>query len=135
MPLPVSALVPAVPRPALRRRRSRHQKVALVVAGFALVVAGVLGGILPVVPGTPLVLGGLALVTTHSPRGRLFRTRGLRWLKDRGILERLGFLTRWFPGLSRTLRLTVEPRRPRLDQPALVAVTAGERSASTTFRA
>jgi hypothetical protein len=83
-----------------RDRRSRSKKkLLLVAAGLLLVVGGFLLGLLPVVPGTPIVLSGLVMVTNHSPRGRLLRSRFFRWARRRGLpVERLARLGRRAPG-------------------------------------
>jgi uncharacterized membrane protein YbaN (DUF454 family) len=70
-------------------RRSRPRKRLWVALGISLIVAGVLLGILPVVPGTPLTLLGLALASAHSPRMRLVRQRAQVWLLAKGIRLRL----------------------------------------------
>lgn len=135
----VSPYISGMPQPVSatnRRRRSRQRKLALVALGIALVVAGMTLGILPVIPGTPMVLGGLALVTTNSPRGRLLRSKALRSLRRRGALERIGVLGRWSPALASRLASLLGVALPRpLPQPVAVPVEVGERSASTTFRA
>jgi hypothetical protein len=43
-----------------------------VIGGFALIVAGVLGVILPIIPGTPLLIAGVALVGTDHPKIQFF---------------------------------------------------------------
>lgn len=82
MPLPLPA-----PEAGSIRRRPRKQ--AWVVAGVVLVILGVTLGIIPVVPGTPLTLLGLALASAHSPRVRLARQKTQVWLFAKGIRLRL----------------------------------------------
>lgn len=71
--------------PPTRARRKSRRKLGLVLAGVALVVVGVVGGILPIVPGTPLVLLGVGMMATHSPRGRWLRWRVGGYLRARGL--------------------------------------------------
>ena len=47
------------------------------IAGLILIVAGVLGLILPVVPGIPLLLAGFAILGTEHP----VRVAVMRWLR------------------------------------------------------
>ncbi|HEU4389822.1 MAG TPA: hypothetical protein VFV34_18595 [Blastocatellia bacterium] len=48
-----------------------------VIGGFALIVAGVLGVMLPIIPGTPLLIAGVALVGTDHPKIQFF----VRWIE------------------------------------------------------
>jgi uncharacterized membrane protein YbaN (DUF454 family) len=48
-------------------------------AGFALVGVGVLGTVLPVIPGVPLVIAGLALLGREHPLTRAIETRIRAW--------------------------------------------------------
>lgn len=89
--------------PPSRARRGNRRKVALVVLGVGLIVVGVVGGILPIVPGTPLVLLGIGMMATHSPRGRWLRWRVGGFLRARG-LERLARPLRGFSALSAPAR-------------------------------
>lgn len=68
-----------------RSPRAQRRKLALVSVGVALVVTGVLLGLIPVIPGTPLVLLGVGMVATHSARGRWLRWRAVSWLRRRGL--------------------------------------------------
>lgn len=81
----------SLPELNARRPKSRR-KGLLLLAGGALVVAGVVLGIIPIIPGTPLVLLGVGLVATHSVRGRWLRWRVTAWLRRRGmrVPHRLG---------------------------------------------
>ncbi len=76
------------PLAAKRQRKSSQRsrrKAALLFAGAALVALGVVLGIIPIVPGTPIVLVGVGMVATHSPRGRWLRWRVGAWLRRRGV--------------------------------------------------
>ena len=48
-------------------------------AGLALIVVGVIGIVLPVIPGIPLLAAGLALVAPDHPLVRRGRLRLARW--------------------------------------------------------
>lgn len=72
--------------PSLSARPRR--KALLVTLGIALLVVGVLLGLIPVVPGTPLVLLGVGMVASHSSRGRWLRWRVGAWLRRRGLPTR-----------------------------------------------
>ena len=48
-------------------------------AGVALIVVGVIGIVLPVIPGIPLLAAGLALVAPDHPLVRQGRVRLARW--------------------------------------------------------
>lgn len=54
-------------------------------AGFALLIAGLLGLLLPVMPGTPLLIAGVALLGPSHPRVRRWMKRFEHW---RGLLRR-----------------------------------------------
>lgn len=58
-------------------RRSGTASLWRTAVGWALVCAGILGMILPVIPGMPLLIGGLVVL---SARYR-WAAVGLRWLK------------------------------------------------------
>lgn len=51
------------------------RKKLRVILGFSLIGVGAIGLLLPLLPGIPLVLAGLALVGTDHPR--------IQWLKCR----------------------------------------------------
>lgn len=53
-------------------------------AGIALIVVGLAGLILPVIPGIPLLVAGLALVAPDHPAVRWGRLRLARWFRPRG---------------------------------------------------
>jgi uncharacterized membrane protein YbaN (DUF454 family) len=53
--------------------------------GFALLIAGFLGMLLPVMPGTPLLIAGIAVLGTKHPRIQPWITRLDRW---RGSLKK-----------------------------------------------
>ena len=54
-------------------------------AGFALLIAGLLGLLLPVMPGTPLLIAGVALLGPNHPRVAPWLKRLEHW---RGLLRR-----------------------------------------------
>lgn len=53
------------------------------IAGLALVIVGIAGCLLPLLPGIPLILAGAALLGTDHALVR--RTRG--WLEKKGFLK------------------------------------------------
>ena len=54
-------------------------------AGIALLIAGMVGMVLPALPGTPLLLAGVAVLGPSHPRVRSWMSRLERW---RGFLRR-----------------------------------------------
>ena len=54
-------------------------RMARAVAGVAMISIGVIGCVLPVIPGVPLVIGGVALLGTRHPLVRPFTERFERW--------------------------------------------------------
>jgi uncharacterized membrane protein YbaN (DUF454 family) len=54
------------------------------VGGFALIGAGIIGLVLPLIPGIPLLLAGAAVLGSDHPLVR----NSKRWLHDRGILKK-----------------------------------------------
>lgn len=75
----------ALPPRTRRVRRSGRSKLGWVLLGVSLIIVGFVGGILPIVPGTPIVLLGVGMMATHSPRGRLLRWRVGGFLRARGL--------------------------------------------------
>jgi uncharacterized protein YqgC (DUF456 family) len=57
------------------------------VGGWALVILGLAGLLLPVAPGVPLLIAGLALLAVDYPWAR----RWLDWVKARVARLRAGF--------------------------------------------
>ncbi|MFZ9889689.1 MAG: hypothetical protein ACO3JL_19510, partial [Myxococcota bacterium] len=57
----------------------RAGKLRALVLGGALLATGALLGLVPFLPGTPLVLLGLGLLSTHTVRGRWLRWRLRAW--------------------------------------------------------
>lgn len=55
------------------------KRIARLVGGWTLIVLGVLGCVLPIAPGIPLVLAGLALLAVDYPWAK----RWLDWGKER----------------------------------------------------
>jgi hypothetical protein len=49
------------------------------IAGFSLIVAGAIGTLVPVVPGVPMLLAGVALVGTDHPWIRAAKARWRAW--------------------------------------------------------
>jgi len=56
----------------------RHLKL---VAGFALIIAGLIGMVLPIIPGIPMLIAGAALLGSEHPLIRPFSRRFERWRK------------------------------------------------------
>ncbi len=59
-------------------------RVARGVAGVAMITIGVVGCILPIIPGVPFLVGGVALLGTRHPLVRPFAERIERWRRQRG---------------------------------------------------
>jgi hypothetical protein len=51
------------------------------VAGFALIIAGLIGMVLPIIPGIPMLIAGAALLGSEHPLVRPFARRFERWRK------------------------------------------------------
>jgi uncharacterized membrane protein YbaN (DUF454 family) len=49
------------------------------LTGFALVIAGLLGMLLPILPGVPLLLAGVGILGTNHPRIEPWIARIKRW--------------------------------------------------------
>jgi uncharacterized membrane protein YbaN (DUF454 family) len=58
------------------------QRVLLALLGIPLMALGLVGWILPFVPGLPLFLLGLALTISWHPKGKALIERCTRWSKD-----------------------------------------------------
>jgi uncharacterized membrane protein YbaN (DUF454 family) len=54
-------------------------KTARLILGVTLLAAGVLGMILPIIPGIPLLLAGVALLGTNHPWVRPLMVRFRLW--------------------------------------------------------
>lgn len=65
------------------RRRNPIVRVALIVLGTVLVIAGIALGPVPVVPGFPLVIAGVLLLAASSGVARRGINRAERWLPER----------------------------------------------------
>ncbi|MFO0828466.1 MAG: PGPGW domain-containing protein [Phycisphaerales bacterium] len=88
--------------PRRRPERSLAKRLAFLLVGAVLVVIGVVLGILPVLPGWPLTILGILVLSMADHRVRRVinwgdrklphRMRhGLRWARDRsGLKDRLG---------------------------------------------
>lgn len=70
--------------PAVRGRLLMLGQAARVVAGVLLVAVGVLGLVLPIIPGVPLLIAGVALLGPEHPLVRPFAERLERWRAARG---------------------------------------------------
>ena len=70
--------------PAVRGRVLLLWQAARVVAGVLLAAVGVLGLILPIIPGVPLLIAGVALLGPEHPLVRPFAERLERWRAARG---------------------------------------------------
>lgn len=57
----------------------RKSPILLIVTGWALLVAGLSGLVLPVIPGIPLLIAGLAILSSQHRWARQFMV----WLKRR----------------------------------------------------
>ena len=53
------------------------------VAGVLLIVLGILGTLLPIIPGIPLLIAGVALIGPKHPLIRPFVERYERWRERR----------------------------------------------------
>lgn len=65
------------------RRRNPIVRVALIVLGTVLVIAGIALGPVPVVPGFPLVIAGVLLLAASSGVARRGINCAERWLPER----------------------------------------------------
>ena len=54
------------------------------ICGFALIAAGLVAMPVPIMPGIPLILAGVAMLGSDHPLVRTCRT----WLQNRGILKK-----------------------------------------------
>lgn len=61
--------------------RARMLKVLRITTGTILVVLGVLGTLLPIIPGTPLLLVGLALLGVQYALLKQWGRKIQRWFK------------------------------------------------------
>lgn len=63
--------------------RGKGRRVARQVGGWALLVAGVAGCVLPVIPGIPLLIGGLALLAPEYAWAGAAQRRVTAWIARR----------------------------------------------------
>jgi hypothetical protein len=54
-------------------------RLVRVVCGIVLIAAGLVGMVLPIIPGLPMVLVGILLVAPDHPWVNLMRERLIRW--------------------------------------------------------
>jgi hypothetical protein len=60
-------------------------RIGLALLGIPLMAIGLVGWILPFIPGLPLFLLGLALTISWHPKGKAFTDRCTRWIKERAL--------------------------------------------------
>ena len=77
--LPLSGDAPGHPS----ERDDGAWRIARGVAGVAMITVGVIGCLLPVIPGVPFLVGGVALLGTRHPLVRPFAERLERWRRQR----------------------------------------------------
>lgn len=65
--------------PALRGRLAMLWRATQVVLGVLLIALGVVGCVLPILPGIPLLIAGVALLGPRHPLVRPFAERVARW--------------------------------------------------------
>jgi uncharacterized membrane protein YbaN (DUF454 family) len=58
-------------------------RIARAVAGIAMITLGVVGCLLPIIPGVPFLVGGVALLGTRHPLVRPFAEPLQRWRRQR----------------------------------------------------
>jgi hypothetical protein len=83
-----SAVTPALGAPAdawpsVRGRLVTLWRAGRLVLGVVLIALGVLGCLLPVIPGVPLLIAGVALLGPTHPLVRPFAERVARWRRAR----------------------------------------------------
>jgi hypothetical protein len=67
---------------ALQPERGAWRSVR-VAAGVGMIAIGVVGCVLPIIPGVPFLVGGVALLGTRHPLVRPFTERLERWRQQR----------------------------------------------------
>ena len=65
--------------PAVRGRLGTMWQAARVVLGVLCVAVGIVGCVLPIIPGIPILLAGVALLGPRHPLVRPFAERIERW--------------------------------------------------------
>ncbi|MEY3812304.1 MAG: hypothetical protein RI910_1026 [Verrucomicrobiota bacterium] len=60
-------------------------RIGLALLGVPLMAIGLVGWILPLVPGLPLFLLGLAMTISWHPKGKALTDRCTQWIKERAI--------------------------------------------------
>jgi len=58
------------------------KRAGLALLGIPLMVIGLIGWVMPIIPGAPLFFFGLALTISWHPKGRALVERGKHGLKD-----------------------------------------------------
>ncbi len=64
-------------------------RIGLALLGVPLMAIGLVGWILPFVPGLPLFLLGLAMTISWHPKGKALTDRCTQWIKERALRHRL----------------------------------------------
>ena len=70
-----------VPSPARPGAPSPARRLALAVAGVILIAIGIVGWLIPVIPGFPALFAGAALLAAASPRVRRALARLREWIR------------------------------------------------------
>lgn len=63
-------------------------KVGRITAGIVLIILGLIGWLLPIVPGFPFIIAGLALLSLDIPAVRRLRERFLAFVRRKGWIRR-----------------------------------------------
>ena len=69
--------------PPRREERPKWKRVLYLILGLVLVVGGIIGQLLPIIPGIPLSIAGLILLALTSERVRRAVNAGDRKLKPK----------------------------------------------------
>jgi len=71
--------LPGDPPGVAAEHEGRGWRMARGAAGIAMITIGVVGCLLPIIPGVPFLVGGVALLGTRHPLVRPFAERLERW--------------------------------------------------------
>ena len=92
----------------LGRRRSRPGRIALLTLGWALLVLGFIGGLLPVLQGWPFGVAGAAILYVES---RWVQRKVRRWRQHHPKVDRTWLRARaWLRARRKARRSRAEPR-------------------------